>query len=192
MDWINVINTQSIPLYLVSAGFSSSIVESVGILEEYYPIENKENEKWYRLNINKIDNLKIISNIEIYDEKETITGFQKPIVTSMNKETVLTYDNFPELRKNAIVMGDLIDDLKMVNSLQHDNVLKIGFCNLPGLENSNLDDYCENFDIVITNDGSLLHLAKIISFLTDLEEDLILNYEELSQNNRDLIQSILK
>lgn len=55
-------------------------------------------------------------------------------------------------RKNAIVMGDQLDDAYMVKGLPHEAVIKIGFFN-EGSEKE-LKKYEETFDVVILNDGS--------------------------------------
>ena len=50
-------------------------------------------------------------------------------------------------------MGDLMEDVKMVNQASHDLVLKIGFLN--DHEDKLLDQFMDTFDLVIVGDGSL-------------------------------------
>lgn len=60
-----------------------------------------------------------------------------------------------EYRKNVLIMGDILDDVKMVRESLHDVVLKIGFLN-DMQKNSHLtEEFTKTFDIVITGDGSL-------------------------------------
>lgn len=127
LELVNLINLKNIQFFIVSAGFASVIHEIIYLIEESYPFEHVL--KWYKPDLNKIEHLKIVSNIEFYDENNVLVGFQKPPVTSMNKFTVLNYENYPTLRKNAIVIGDLVDDLKMIQNIQPQALLKIGFFN---------------------------------------------------------------
>jgi hypothetical protein len=56
-------------------------------------------------------------------------------------------------------MGDMLDDVKMVKSSEHETVLKVGFMND---DRSNEEDYLNTFDIVIAGDGSLSHVNSLI------------------------------
>ena len=75
------------------------------------------------------DYVQVVCSKELYDEEHCICGFQKPLVTSMTKQMVLNYEHYPNLRKNAILMGDIIDDITMAENIKHENLLTVGFLN---------------------------------------------------------------
>lgn len=61
-------------------------------------------------------------------------------------------------RKNLIVMGDLIDDIKMARHLHEseDHILKVGFMNNPMKDGHRLvEEYAHHFDLLVLNDGNL-------------------------------------
>ena len=83
----------------------------------------------------------------------------------MNKdETILkeiphVYEKIQD-RKNVILIGDSLEDLGMITGFSYDNLLSIGFLNYE--TEKNLEVYKEEFDIVITNDGSFAPINKIL------------------------------
>ena len=52
-------------------------------------------------------------------------------------------------------MGDILEDVKMVDESRHEIVLKIGFLNDIRQEDYLIEEFKNTFDIVITGDGSL-------------------------------------
>lgn len=60
-------------------------------------------------------------------------------------------------------MGDILDDSKMVNEKVHDVVLKVGFFNAKEDKANLIENYLENFDVVIPNDGSLMPVVEILN-----------------------------
>ena len=84
-------------------------------------------------------------------------------MATSNKE----YDRIPvdirnkiEKRKNCILFGDLVEDLRMINEDKIENVLKVGFLD-ENIE-TNLEAFNNSFDIVITNDGDFNDIIKIL------------------------------
>ena len=58
-----------------------------------------------------------------------VTGYSKPLITSGNKQEII-YDKVGvELRRNAIVMGDIVEDGSMVRDSAHNVLLRVGFLN---------------------------------------------------------------
>lgn len=112
------------------------------------------------------DNIKIISNSFEYDEQGNVINIIEPIIHVMNKdETVIK--EFPEVfdkvkdRKNVILMGDNIEDLKMITGFEYDNLLRVGFLNDKVEEN--IENYKNNFDVVITNDGEMGFVNELLN-----------------------------
>ena len=63
-------------------------------------------------------------------------------------------------RRNVILLGDNIEDIGMVGGFDYDNVIKIGFLN-DNVE-KNLEDYKQNFDIVLTNDTDMGYVNNLL------------------------------
>ena len=114
------------------------------------------------------NNIHIISNSFEWDEKGNMVGFKEPLIHSMNKdETVLK--NFPAIfqevedRPNVLLLGDNLGDVGMIDGFDHENLIKIGFLN----ENveENLEQYKNNYDIVILNDSSMEHVNDLLKEL---------------------------
>ncbi len=64
-------------------------------------------------------------------------------------------------RKNVMVMGDIVEDVKMVREQAHHTVLKVGFMN-EGASDEVTREYMNTFDIVIKGDGSLCEVNSMI------------------------------
>ena len=115
------------------------------------------------------DNIHIISNSFEWDEKGDMVGFREPIIHTMNKDKT-AIKNFPtifqevENRKNVLLLGDNLGDIGMIDGFDHENLIKIGFLN----ENveQNLEQYKNNYDVVILNDSSM-------NYVNDLLKELI-------------------
>ena len=111
------------------------------------------------------DNVHIISNSYEWDLKGNAIGFKKPIIHVMNKDETILKD-FPEIfnrikdRKNVLLLGDSLGDLGMVKGFDYNNLIKVGFLNDKVEEN--LKKYKENFEVIITNDGSFDYVNKMV------------------------------
>ena len=103
------------------------------------------------IDINNYNELKIIGNELIfkndilYKYKEKINFVGKGV--SINNETIGN-------RKNIIVIGDVIDDTNMINNVDYENLICIGFLNSPRKLEEEVKAYLEKYDVVIVNDGS--------------------------------------
>ena len=52
------------------------------------------------------------------------------------------------------MLGDTVDDTNMVNNLDYENLICIGFLNSPTNLEEELKAYLQKYDVVIVNDGS--------------------------------------
>lgn len=111
-------------------------------------------------------NTHVVSNFFDWDEN----GFAKPNykdktihMLSKNETELKNTDYFRKIenRKNVIVIGDSIEDLDMVSSLENNVVISIGFLNSD--VEKKLDIYKEKFDVVIINDGSFKPVIEILN-----------------------------
>ncbi|KPJ54705.1 hypothetical protein AMJ47_03620 [Parcubacteria bacterium DG_72] len=114
------------------------------------------------------DNIHIISNSFEWNKQGYATAVKAPIIHGMNKnETAIK--KFPEIfekiknRKNVIILGDNVSDIKMIAGFDYDNLIKIGFLNEDIEEN--LENYKQAFDVLILEDSSIEFLN---NFLKDI------------------------
>ena len=101
------------------------------------------------------DNIYIISN-EIEFKEDNMQEFTGTILHSMNKKLE---GNLPQNLQNmlnqkecAVLCGDIIEDVQMVNQEDLDKTITIGFLN--SRESENLRFYQENYDIVLTKEDA--------------------------------------
>jgi 5'-nucleotidase len=102
-------------------------------------------------------NVYIVSNNIDWDEQGNAIRIKEPIIHTLNKDET-AIESLPVFRiikerKNVILLGDSLDDVKMVTGFRYDNLIKIGFLN-EDVE-KNLVYYKKQFDVVIVNDSSL-------------------------------------
>lgn len=109
-------------------------------------------------------NVHIVANFFQFDEKGIAISYKKPLIHVFNKNEVEIKNTpyFQEVkeRKNVILLGDSLGDLNMSEGLEHDIILKIGFLN--DKEDELLEEYKKHFDLIITDDGSLEEVNKLL------------------------------
>ena len=109
------------------------------------------------------DNIEIVSNFfKFQDEKANIDLDR--IMATLNKE----YKKIPknirnklEQKENALLFGDLIEDIKMANKEKLSNTITFGF--LDANIEQNLEVYKNNFDVVLTDDNNFNDIIKILN-----------------------------
>lgn len=149
-DFFALLKQEGIPLVIVSS--SGLGVESIRFILEHEGL--------------MIDNIEIVSNRFIWDNQGNAIGVEKPIVHLANKDEVvleteisLKLDN----RKNVVLLGDSIDDKKMIRDFEYDELITVGFLN-ESVE-KNIDRYKKEFDVVITNDGTMKNINNLLTNL---------------------------
>ncbi len=147
LEMIDYLHEKEIPLVIIS---SSGIGDGV--------LMYLENEG--RL----YDNVHVITNLYEWDENGKAVGVKKPIIHCMNKDETVIKDfpvfNTVRHRTNVLLLGDSLGDLGMITGFDYDNLLKIGFLNEKVDEN--IQQYKENFNVVITNDSDMSYVNKIL------------------------------
>jgi 5'-nucleotidase len=102
-------------------------------------------------------NVHVVSNKYEFDEKGNVIGYESVIIHSFNKNEIAIRNTpyFSQIknRKNVLLLGDAVEDVGMVEGIEHDCVLKIGFLNEKVDEKR--EKYTQVYDVVITNDGPL-------------------------------------
>ena len=117
--------------------------------------------------------VKVLSNSFVYERQENVvTGqlelqtsdYNRTILHSMNKKGYI-YHHAKDLRRNVILMGDIIEDSFMASDDMHDTILSIGFLNDMETNGHLLPKYMETFDIVVSGDGPLSAVNLILEHL---------------------------
>jgi 5'-nucleotidase len=146
-EFLNALKKNNIPILIFSAGLGD-------IIKEY-------------LESGKLltENLHLVSNFFVFDENGKATGYLTPFIHSQNKNEVpikdAPYYNAIKHRKNVLLLGDTLEDLRMSEGLEHDCIINIGFLNEE--TKKNLEEFKEAFDIVILNDGSMNYVNKLVN-----------------------------
>jgi len=82
----------------------------------------------------------------------------------MNKKGYI-YHHAKDLRKNVILMGDIIEDSFMASEEMHDTILSVGFLNDLETNGHLLPKYMDTFDIVISGDGPMSAVNLILDHI---------------------------
>lgn len=155
-----------LPFYIVSGGMAEIIEASFYAILHNGETGNKEDDLrdyWHK-------QVQILSNKFIYHDNVGI-DFERPIIHILNKQQFI-YDQQAKrsFRKNVIVMGDILDDVKMVDHSRHETVLKIGFLNDPIHHQHLVEEFKKAYDIVITDDGSLQPVNYLIQKTFNMQQ----------------------
>lgn len=147
-EFFDLLYNAKIPLVI----FSASGLWYEGI---YYSLEKVK--KLY-------DNVDIISNAFVWDENGKAIAIKEPIIHSFNKEETLIkdfpiYDEIKE-RKNIILLGDGLGDVKMADGFDYENILKIWFLNRDKPEYR--ETFSEVYDLLILGDGPMDEVNEIL------------------------------
>lgn len=150
-DMLSLLRSHSIPLIIFSAsGCGDAIPMFFNTLQKKYP------------------NMYYIANEFEWDIQGFARSTKGQLIHSANKDEAKLAD-LPSLykavngKKNALLMGDHIDDLDMQQPFNLKNVLKVGFFNF--CCNSNKEDFIDNFDLIIEGDGDLKPINRLLKSL---------------------------
>ena len=143
-EFLKRMNELNIPVIIVSAGVGNIIVEFLKKEEDYYP------------------NIHIISNTVEFEDG-VMKGLKGKTIHSLNKDVVHGDDDVLKIindRKNILLFGDLVADVKMIPKEKEKDALKFGF--LDHKIDENLNYYKEVYDVVIRDEGSFKSVLDII------------------------------
>lgn len=183
------------PFLVVSAGIGE-------VIKAAYEIYFENN----NIPVDSLKPFSIVSNLGVYDENNIIVDFQKPHITIMNKDVSVARfideqkhkdeEEHHHIHGNVIMMGDIVEDVKMLDKVNIDCSIKIGFLNnIEKLDDKLFfDNFCNHYDIIITNDGNLTLLNWLIKTIAEFEEnsDYTTNIDvldEVIQISKELILS---
>ena len=108
---------------IVSGGISELIQHSLRMLERHNLDQGEQSHDFTSVGI--LSNEFEYSN----DSASTVSGYREPLIHSGNKQEVIYDHSGVDLRKNVIVMGDIVEDSQMVRDANHETVLRVGFLN---------------------------------------------------------------
>jgi cytosolic 5'-nucleotidase 3 len=146
-EFLDLLHYKNIPLIIISSNGIGDVI----------PMLLEKDNKLY-------DNIHIVTNLYKWNSKGKAISVKKPFIHSMNKdETSIKkfkfYDNIKN-RKNVLLLGDSLDDLKMIKGFDYNSLISVGFLNYKTQEN--LELYKKNFDILIPDDGNFKEINKFI------------------------------
>ncbi len=144
-DFLEKMNNKNIPVIIMSSGVGNIIK---AFLEKEECLFN---------------NIEIVSNFFEFQEERANIDLNN-IMATLNKEyEKISEDirNKLEQKENAIIFGDLIEDIKMANKEKLSNTITFGF--LDANVEQNLETYNNNFDIVLTDDNNFNDIIKILN-----------------------------
>ena len=137
----------------------------------------------------------IVSNLGEY-EGENLSYFKVPNVHTMNKaghvksfidqQRHLDEENRHHLRRNIIIMGDMVEDIEMAKLISYDNIIKIGFLNNMAADSHLYEKYQEAYDIIIHKDGNLWPIISVIELISGEKLD---NKEKLTKEFLEFIEN---
>ena len=123
------------------------------------------NEVYLKYNDCLFDNIYFIANHFIFDDNGFAIDYSRPVIHSLNKDETVIKD-FPDVfekvktRKNIILIGDGMGDIKMADGFDYNNLLKVGF--LHEKQEENMEYYKNNYDVVLLEDNSIDFVNKFL------------------------------
>lgn len=112
-------------------------------------------------------NVYVIANLYEFDHDGNAVKVKEPIIHSLNKNEIVL-QNFPifekvRARTNVLLLGDSLGDVGMVEGFDYHELIKVGFLNQHQANDMAL--YSENYDIILTNDGSMEPVNELLAEL---------------------------
>ncbi len=145
-DFLHICRKKGIPVIIVSAGIGN-------IIEEFL--------RYHEC----LENVTIIANF-IGFENGVISGFSKHRIHSANKGQICSMKKVQRIvynREHAIMLGDSVDDIKMVPEEKREQTIKVGFLDKEVEER--LPDYRQEFDMVCANNCSLEPATYLVNLI---------------------------
>ena len=136
-DLVKACSVHEIPVTVLSAGLAD-VIERILRLESVYDTGDQI----------------VVGNRMLFEPDGRHFGFSEPVIHALNKRGALTDSilqcDIRASRKNALLMGDLIEDVNFVHSIPHlSQYIAIGFLADGPDHEKRLDEYLKHFDIVV-------------------------------------------
>ncbi|KAL7689344.1 putative pyrimidine 5'-nucleotidase, HAD superfamily [Plasmopara halstedii] len=162
---------QEVPILIFSAGLYDVI--HAALEQEFAAEKNRTSEFGVMKGNSKVStpsNMHVVSNMMRFNAEGVIEGFDGKLIHSLNKTArVLLNSSFWKehhlgRRRNVLLLGDSRDDVRMVEGLDAEEIIRVGFLNVHVSEN--LDEYLDLYDIVLTHDASLIPVQMLVELIT--------------------------
>jgi len=148
---LKFLSNKNIPLFILSSGIGEVIS---GFFE--------------KIKI-KTSNIHILANFYNYDKEGFATELKGDMIHTLNKDLhnikKLPFYQQISNKKNIILLGDSLSDVKMSKGFDYDNILKIGFLNVlpndPKYEQTK-KDFEEKYDILLDWNSSMQPVIDIL------------------------------
>ncbi len=145
-EFIDLLEKHQVPLIIMSAAPGDMLLEHLrhaGLLRS---------------------NVHVIANLYQFDADGNAIKINEPIIHSLNKHEIVV-KNFPVFdtikeRKNILLLGDSMGDVGMADGFDYKEIIKVGFLNQE--VEKNIEIYSDNYDVVVTNDGSLAVVNELL------------------------------
>jgi len=145
------LSNKNIPLFILSSG----IGEVISGFFEKIEIDTS--------------NIHILANFYNYDENGFATELKGDMIHTLNKD-LHNIKNLPfyesiSKKKNIILLGDSLSDVKMSKGFDYDNILKIGFLNVLPTDTKYEQakkDFEEKYDILLDWDSGMQPIIDIL------------------------------
>ena len=102
-------------------------------------------------------NINVTANMLAFDHKGVVTGFVEPVIHTLNKRVG---NGFAGPNGHVILLGDTLEDVKMVEDAEHDCVIRVGFLNEDVEKNCEI--YLSVYDVIICYDGAMHYVVDLI------------------------------
>lgn len=144
-EFLDFLNKNNIPLIIISAGIGNFIKLFLKKYNCYY------------------SNINIVANT-IKFENGIATGIEGNIIIhSLNKNEIAITQNIKntiQKKEQILLLGDQIEDLKMISEEKRDKTIRVGFLNQTSQEA--VEEYKKYFDIVCEEDTSYTELQELL------------------------------
>ncbi len=146
LEFMDLLREKEIPLVIMSAGPGDMIGE------------------YLRLEGRLYDNAHIVANMLEFDRFGKAVGLKGKIIHSLNKDEAelkgLSFYKQLQKRKNVLLLGDGVDDLKMIHGFNYAQLMSFGFLNEEA--EKSIDEFRRNFDVVLLNDTDMSYVNGIL------------------------------
>ncbi|KAG6622748.1 HAD hydrolase, family IE [Phytophthora cinnamomi] len=111
-------------------------------------------------------NIHVVSNMMHFDARGTVESFRGRTVHPLTQAACSLLDSpfwteqHLDQRRNILLLGDSRGDVRMTEGLDAHEIIRVGFLNVHVEEA--LDEYLDLYDVVLTNDASLIPVGLLV------------------------------
>lgn len=143
-EFFTKMNNKNIPIIVMSSGVGN-------IVKEFLKKENC-----------LLDNVEVVSNFFEFIDGKPYIDFDNIMAVSKKEYKKIPKDIRNKIKnKDALLFGDLVEDIKMVDSEKIPNTLTFGF--LDANVEENIEKFNKNFDVVLAGDEDFNDIIKILN-----------------------------